>query len=86
MVRTDEGRAAAWELWRLAKATGTRPSALLNRKLHPRAELAFDLTVMRGHDRFRRDLFEAAGKRAAEQDDFGLNRIHQALRLLYLEV
>jgi len=39
----------AWELWRLAMASGRTPREAL---LDP--DLAFNLTVMRAHDEYRR--------------------------------
>lgn len=57
--------------------------------LRDRAELSFSLNVMRGHDEFKKLKFKTVMdglKKAKEvkgvKDDFGLNQIFQALRLL----
>lgn len=72
-------------MWRLAKATGTRPHELLGRRLSSREALGFDLTVMRGYDKFRQMRFGLAAQQAAAGDDLGIGRIYQALSLIYLD-
>lgn len=48
--------------------------------------LAFNVTAMRGHDKFRQVLFDRVAQAASQGDDFGMNRIYHSLRLLYSEV
>lgn len=92
----------AWELWRLARASGTRPFLLAGRRLAPwrivpgrtpvryeqrkrhrreltdREALAFDLTVMRGHDKARNLQFALTMQRLAPAD-----RLGAAIQMLY---
>ena len=77
LVASEGGRFGAWELWRLAKALGESP-----RKLLKDPDLAFNLTVMRGHDQWKRDRREKALLEAAKDDGFGLKRIFEAIRQL----
>jgi hypothetical protein len=77
LVATDEGRFSAWELWRLAKALGESP-----RKLLKDPDLGFNLTVMRGHDRWKRDRRNKAFHEVINEDGFGLKRIFEAIRQL----
>lgn len=46
-------------------------------------DLAFNLTVMRGHDLHLARKFRAVAEVAAKKDGLGLNRIYQALRLIH---
>lgn len=50
----EAGLAMASELFRLSKATGTRPSALVSSGMGRREALGFDLAVMRAHEAHRR--------------------------------
>lgn len=53
--------------------------------LSSRDALAFDLTVMRGHDEFKRVQFSTRLQQLASKDELGLNRILYALQANYLE-
>ena len=77
MVQTEKGSAVAWELWRLAKATGTRPCVLMGRTLSSRDALAFDLTVMRAHDVHRRMRLGLAVQQSSDGLGAALQRIYE---------
>lgn len=77
LVETDKGRFAAWELYRLAKALKRSPRELLKDP-----DLGFNLTVQRGHDRWKKDRVSKAVLEAAKDDGFGLKRIFEAIRQL----
>jgi len=46
-------------------------------------DLGFGLTVMRGHDLHRAEKLRRVAEKASKNDGFGLNRIYQALRLIF---
>lgn len=77
LVATDEGRFSSWELWRLSKALGESP-----RKVLKDPDLAFNLSVMRGHDRWKQDRRTKALLEVAKDDGFMLKRIFEAIRQL----
>lgn len=78
LLRDEQGGLKSWELWRYAKALGVNPRRALNDP-----DLAFGLSVMRGHDRFRRELFRRSAEAVSKKDTLGINRIYQALRLIF---
>jgi hypothetical protein len=49
MLETETAGRVAWELWRLARASGRTPWETMH---DPR--LAYNVTVMRAHDEYRR--------------------------------
>ena len=70
----------AWELWRLSKASGQTPwQAFRN------PSRAFDITVMRAHDKAREIRFNLAMQAAGSEDPTGMSRVLTAVRLLYEE-
>jgi hypothetical protein len=46
-------------------------------------DLAFGLTVMRGHDLHRAEKFRRVAERVGSKDEYGMSRIYQALRLIF---
>lgn len=51
LLADEVGGFKAWELWRYATGIGKTPREALDDP-----ELAFGLSVMRGHDRFQREM------------------------------
>ncbi len=78
LLEEPAGKLLAWELWRYSRATGVSPRQALRDP-----DLGFGLTVMRGYDQRRRERFESVMTSVAKKDDFGLNRLFQALRLIF---
>lgn len=71
----------------MCRATGRRPSELMGRgNLNERSKLAFDFTVMRGHDRYVENNHKIVMSMVESGDDMGINRIFQTLRMLLMEV
>lgn len=73
-LTTREGAPLAWELWELAKGTGTRPVDLLTDP----TRLAIDLSVMRGSKAYKRSVLD----QVQAQDKSGLGVIAVAQRIL----
>lgn len=78
LLDTELGRFRAYELWRYARGVGLTPHQALQDP-----HLGFNLSVMRGHDKMRSEKFAEIARRVAKKDSLGVNRIYQALRLLY---
>lgn len=71
----------------MSRATATRPHVLMNLShLSDRKKLAFDFTVMRGHDKYVDTNHRVVMGMVENGDDMGINRIFQTLRMLLMEV
>lgn len=53
--------------------------------LPPRQALAFDLTVMRAHDHYKRLQYQLHMQQAQNQDEMGIGRVLLTLGAAYLE-
>ena len=83
-MRDEAGLLMASELWRLAQVPPqSRPHQLMQLDLSEREALAYDLTVMRAHDKAREVRWNLTMQAAATDDPTGMVRTISGIRLVY---
>jgi hypothetical protein len=77
-VASEAGLVAAWELYRLARASGRTPWEVLHDK-----HVAFNVTCQRAHDRVQQMRFGLTMDAVKAGDDLGVGRVIAALQLIH---